>query len=125
MTACPIQAFYTSPGSVSLPLVRRAEGPYLWDTKGRRYLDAASGPVVTNLGHGNAHVVEAMHRQIASCTFASRTAFVNDANVALAGRLAALCGPGLEAAFFSSGGSEAIESCMKFARQVACVRGEP
>ncbi len=125
MTAgAAIQAFYSTLAGRDLPRLERAEGPYLWDREGRRYIDAASGPIVTNIGHGNAHVVEAITRQAAACTFASRTAFVSDANEALAARLAGLCGPGLERAFFTSGGSEAIEASLKFARQVAWVRGE-
>ena len=123
-TGAAIQAFYSTLAGRDLPRLERAEGPYLWDRDGRRYIDAASGPIVTNIGHGNAHVVEAITRQAAACTFASRTAFVSDANEALAARLAALCGPGLERAFFTSGGSEAIEASLKFARQLAWVRGE-
>ncbi|MEM1048264.1 MAG: aminotransferase class III-fold pyridoxal phosphate-dependent enzyme [Pseudomonadota bacterium] len=120
----PVQSFYFPPGTTALPRIERADGPYLWDTDGRRYLDAASGPVVTNIGHGNARVIEAMKRQLDACAFASRTAFVSDANAELAEKLAALCGPGLDACFPTAGGSEAIETCLKFARQVAVTRGE-
>jgi len=120
----PVQTFYTSPDTPALPRISRADGPYLWDTDGNRYLDAASGPVVTNIGHGNARVIEAMKSQLDACAFASRTAFVNDANIAFADKLAGLCGPGLDVCFPTSGGSEAIETCLKFARQVAWARGE-
>lgn len=119
-----IQAFYAAASSRGLPRLARAEGPYLWDQEGRRYVDAASGPVVTNIGHGNPHVVEAIARQAANCAFASRTAFVNEANEALGERLAGLCGEGFDRAFFTSGGSEAIEAALKFARQIAWLRGE-
>lgn len=119
-----IHAFYSPSGGRDLPRIARAEGPYLWDRAGRRYIDAASGPVVTNIGHGNAHVVETIARQAETCTFASRTAFVSEANEALGARLASLCGPGYERAFFTSGGSEAVEASLKFARQVAYLRGE-
>lgn len=120
----PIQSFYSTAAGRDLPRIARAQGPYLWDRDGRRYVDAASGPVVTNLGHGNAHVIGAIARQAAACAFACRTAFVNDANEAFSERLAELCGPGLDRAFFTSGGSEAIEASLKFARQAAWVRGE-
>jgi len=120
----PVQAFYVPAGAPGLPHLARAEGPYLWDTDGNRYLDAASGPVVTNIGHGNAHVIAAMKAQLDACAFASRTAFVNDANVAFAEKLAGLCGPGLDVCFPTSGGSEAVEACLKFARQVAVTRGQ-
>jgi len=119
----PIQGFYSPLAGRGMPRIARAEGPYLWDLDGNRYIDAASGPVVTNIGHANAHVVETITRQAETCTFASRTAFVSEANEALSERVATLCGFGFERAFFTSGGSEAIEASLKFARQIACVRG--
>ncbi|OFV90003.1 MAG: hypothetical protein A3J75_06945 [Acidobacteria bacterium RBG_16_68_9] len=45
------------------PVIERASGIYMWDREGRRYIDASSGPVASNLGHGNARVLEAMRRQ--------------------------------------------------------------
>lgn len=120
----PVQAFYTPTGRPGLPRIARAEGSYLWDADGNRYFDAASGPVVTNIGHGNLHVIEAMKAQLDQCAFASRTAFVNEPNQLFSEKLARLCGPGLDACFPTSGGSEAIEACLKFARQVAWTRGE-
>ena len=120
-----IHAYYAPPGSPQLPRIARAEGVYLWDASGKRYLDAACGPVVTNIGHGNAAVIQAMKNQLDSVAFACRTSFESDANLAFSTRLAALCGPGLDVAFPTSGGSEAIEACMKFARQRAVIAGEP
>jgi len=120
----PVQAFYTPAGTPDLPTISHAEGPYLWDVDGKRYLDAASGPVVTNIGHGNANVIAAMKDQLDACVFASRTAFVNDPNRDFSTRLSELCGPGLDVCFPTSGGSEAIEACLKFARQVAHARGQ-
>ncbi len=119
-----IQAFYSPAAAPDMPRVSHAEGPYLWDEDGRRCLDASSGPVVTNLGHGNAHVLRAIADQAAQVAFASRMSFVNAANADLAARLSALCGPGFERAYFTSGGSEAIEAALKLSRQAAVVRGE-
>lgn len=124
MTSNTIQRFYSPPDSPTLPRIQRAEGPYLWGEDGQRYIDAASGPIVTNIGHGNRHVVEAISRQAETCAFVSRTAFGSQANEALSERIAALCGPGYDRAFFTSGGSEAIEASIKFARQAACMRGQ-
>lgn len=120
----PVQAFYVPTSHTDLPRIARAEGPYLWDVDGNRYFDAASGPVVTNIGHGNTRVIEAMKAQLDQCAFASRTAFVNEPNLLFSEKLSHLCGPGLDACFPTSGGSEAIETCLKFARQVAWTRGE-
>jgi 4-aminobutyrate aminotransferase-like enzyme len=59
----PIQVFYTRAGGSRRPTVARAEGICMWDTEGRRYIDASSGPVATNIGHGNPRVLRAMMEQ--------------------------------------------------------------
>jgi adenosylmethionine-8-amino-7-oxononanoate aminotransferase len=119
-----VQVFYRRRGAPRLPTVARAEGIYMWDTAGRRYIDASSGPVVSNLGHGNARVIAAMAEQARRVCFASRAVFENEPNVQLADLLARLAGPGFERAYFVSGGSEATEAAIKLARQYAVARGE-
>ena len=119
-----IQHFWTPPGGTALPRLDRAEGLYVWDTAGRRYLDVTSGPVAVNLGHGNVRVLEAMRQQAARACFAYPTSFESEANVRLSERLAAAAGPGLERAFFVSSGSEAVEKCIQFARLHAMVEGQ-
>jgi adenosylmethionine-8-amino-7-oxononanoate aminotransferase len=106
------------------PRVARADGIYLWDTDGKRYIDASSGPMVSNIGHSNPRVIAAMKRQMDAATFAYRLHFENDAAEDLASLTASLMPPGLDRIFFVSGGSEAIESCLKLARQYAWVSGE-
>ncbi len=120
----PLQLFFHKKGSRRRPTVERAEGIYMWDTDGRRYIDASSGPVVSNIGHGNPRVLEAMVRQAKKVAFASRAVFENEPNIQLADLLTNLAGPGLERAFFVSGGSEATESALKLARQYAVTKGE-
>jgi len=117
--------FFAPTGSRRRPVIARAEGIYMWDTDGRRYIDASSGPVVTNLGHGDAAVIEALVAQARRACFAFPTAFESEANTALADLITGLAGPGLERAFFVSGGSEANESAIKLARQYAVAKGEP
>jgi len=116
--------FVAPPGALQLPTIARAEGIYMWDTEGRRYIDVSAGPVVSNLGHGNPRVLEAMIEQARNACFAWPTTFQNDANRLLADRLASLAGPGLDRVFMVSGGSEAVESCLKFARQYALAMGQ-
>jgi adenosylmethionine-8-amino-7-oxononanoate aminotransferase len=106
------------------PRVARAEGIYLWDTSGKRYIDASSGPMASNIGHSNPRVLEAMKRQMDSATFAYRLHFENDAAESLATLTASLMPAGLDRIFFVSGGSECIESCLKLARQYAYVIGQ-
>ena len=115
----PIQVFFAKPGSARKPRIVRGEGLYMWDDTGRRYIDVSSGPVANNLGHGNARVLAAMQRQAEAVAFAYPTLFETEANIALADLLTSLAGPGLERAFFVSGGSEATESALKFCRQLA------
>ena len=120
----PVQLFFLKNGAPRRPMVDRGEGIYLWDTQGRRYIDASSGPIAANIGHANARVIEASDRQMRKVAYASRVFFENDANIALADIVAGLAGPGLERAFFVSGGSEANESAMKLARQYAITQGQ-
>lgn len=120
----PVQLFFLKNGEPRRPMVDRGEGIYLWDTAGRRYIDASSGPIAANIGHANARVIAASDRQIRSVAYASRVFFENQANIDLADSVAALAGPGLERAFFVSGGSEANESAMKMARQYAITQGQ-
>lgn len=119
----PIQVFFSKPGSARKPRVVRGEGLYMWDDTGRRYIDVSSGPVANNLGHGNRRVLDAMQRQAEAVTFAFPTLFESEANAALADLLTSLAGPGLERAFFVSGGSEATESALKLCRQYALATG--
>jgi adenosylmethionine-8-amino-7-oxononanoate aminotransferase len=121
----PVQGFYLRKGTERRPPIARGEGIYLWDATGRRYLDASSGPVVSNLGHGNPRVLAAMQAQAAHVTFAYPGLFESDANTALADLVCTLAGPGLDRAFFVSGGSEATEAAIKLARQYALALGQP
>ncbi len=119
----PIQVFYTDHPDC-FPIVSHAKGIYMWDTDGKRYLDASSGPVVCNLGHGNKAVISAMTRQANKVSFASRAVFRNQANQDFAELLIDLSGPGFDQVFVVSGGSEATEAAIKFARQHAFAMGE-
>lgn len=121
----PIQTFLVPRGTPRMPRIARGEGIYLWDTDGRRYIDVSSGPVVSNLGHGNRRVLDAMQAQAEKAAFAFPGVFESEANVALSQRLTRMAGAGFEQAFFVSGGSEAVESAVKFSRQHALAIGQP
>jgi len=106
------------------PLLDRAEGVYLWDRNGKRYLDGCSGAMVSNIGHSNPRVLEAMRQQMELSTFGYRLHFENEPAERLAAQITDLCPPEHERVFFVSGGSEAVESCLKLARQFAYATGE-
>lgn len=116
--------FARPPGARRPPRIARASGIWLIDSEGNRYLDASSGPVASNLGHGHARVLAAMAAQAEKAVFAYPSQFVSEANIAFSRRLARLAGPGLDCPFIVSGGSEAIESAIKFLRQHAVATGE-
>jgi adenosylmethionine-8-amino-7-oxononanoate aminotransferase len=106
------------------PVVDRADGIYLWDSSGRRYIDGASGAVNVNVGHGNRNVIDAMKRQMDSVSFAYIFQFENEQATELARGLAARLPNALDRIYFVSGGSEAIEACLKLARQWAVATGQ-
>ena len=106
------------------PEVDRAEGIYIWGKNGQRYIDGSSGAMVSNIGHSNSNVLTAMKRQMDSATFAYRLHFENSAAEVLASTIADRMPEGLNKVFFVSGGSEAVESCIKFARQWAVAVGQ-
>ncbi|WP_404407577.1 aspartate aminotransferase family protein [Pseudidiomarina marina] len=107
------------------PLLDRAEGVYIWDVSGKRYLDGSSGAMVSNIGHSNPRVLAAMQAQMAKSTFGYRMHFENEPAEALAAKVASLSPVGHDKVFFVSGGSEAVESAVKLARQYAVAKGEP
>ena len=110
--------------STPRPRIARAEGIYAFDIDGKRYIDGSSGAMVSNIGHSNPRVLALMKAQMDKATFAYRLHFENDPAETLATQLSALMPQGLDRVFFVSGGSEAIESCLKLARQYAIVRGD-
>ncbi len=115
--------FYSNGNIVPLPVIERARGIYMWDEQGNEYIDASSGPVVSNIGHGNARVAEAMAEQARSMDFAYSRVARHRPNMALTERIAQLAGPGFERVALSSGGSEAMEIAIKFLRQYAVATG--
>jgi adenosylmethionine-8-amino-7-oxononanoate aminotransferase len=122
MTRQPSHLFYQ--GRERKPVLDQARGVYMWDVDGRRYLDGSSGAMVCNIGHSNENVLAAMRQQMEKSTFGYRLHFETEASEKLAAKTAALCPEGLNRVFFVSGGSEAVESAMKLARQYALAIGE-
>ncbi|GGW21110.1 aspartate aminotransferase family protein [Gemmobacter lanyuensis] len=114
--------FYLS--TAARPMLDRAEGIYIWDTAGRRFIDGSSGAMVSNIGHSNPRVLAAMKAQMDRATFGYRLHFETEPGERLAEKVASLCPAGMEKVFFVSGGSEALESAVKLARQYAVVTGQ-
>ncbi|MBV8221935.1 MAG: aminotransferase class III-fold pyridoxal phosphate-dependent enzyme, partial [Candidatus Eremiobacteraeota bacterium] len=107
---------WVAQGNRRPPTIERGEGCYLYDDRGKRYLDFSSGLVAVNLGHGHAGLAQAIGEQAARLGYASPT-FGNEKRAALAQAIAEL-GPweGEGRIFFTTGGGEANEDAVKFAR---------
>jgi adenosylmethionine-8-amino-7-oxononanoate aminotransferase len=107
------------------PVLVRGEGVYVYDRAGKRYLDAIAGIAVVSVGHGRTEVAEAMARQARELAYCMANVFANEPSQALARRVAALAPGDLNQVFFTSGGSEAVETAIKLARQYHLETGQP
>ena len=106
-----------------IPIIERAEGPYVWDSDGKRYLDGLSGLFCCNVGHGRTEIGAAMARQVAELDFYTLWSYAHPRAIELAARIASLAPGPLNRVFFTSGGSEAVESALKLARAFHRKRG--
>ncbi len=109
----------------TLPRAVRADGVWIEDADGRRYLDAAGGAVVVGVGHGDRTLVEAMAEQSGRTPYVHGTAFTTDALEEYADALAPLLPLDEPRIYPVSGGSEAVETAIKLARAYHLARGEP
>ncbi len=109
----------------TLPVAVGGAGVYLVDKTGKRYLDASCGAAVSCLGHNNPVIIEAMKTQLDMLPYAHTGFFTTDVAEELADFLVAESGGAFAKTYFLSGGSEAIETAMKMARQYYVEIGEP
>ena len=110
---------------ISPPRAVRGEGVYIIDSEGRRWLDGCGGAAVSCLGHSPREVVEAVKAQLDKLPWAHTGFFTSDAAEQLAEALVARAPEGISRVYFVSGGSEAVETALKLARQYFVERGEP
>ncbi|MGD0248554.1 MAG: aminotransferase class III-fold pyridoxal phosphate-dependent enzyme [Candidatus Limnocylindrales bacterium] len=108
-----------------LPVAVRAEGCTIWDAEGRAYLDAAGGAIVVNVGHGRQSIVDAMERQARAFTYVHGTTFTSEPLETYARAVGPYLPVDDPAIYPVSGGSEAIESCLKLVRSYHLARREP
>jgi len=105
------------------PLAVAADGCWIVDETGRRYLDAAGGAVVANLGHSLAEIADRVAAEIRTLGYVNGTQFTHVAVEELARELTSRLPGDLDFAYFLASGSEAIEAAVKLARQVWVERG--
>jgi adenosylmethionine-8-amino-7-oxononanoate aminotransferase len=108
-----------------VPVIVRGEGPYIWDDKGKRYLDGLAGLFVVQAGHGRAELAEAAAKQASELAFFPLWSYAHPKAVELAERLADLTPGDLNRVFFTTGGGEAVESAWKVAKQYYKLTGRP
>jgi adenosylmethionine-8-amino-7-oxononanoate aminotransferase len=109
-----------------LTIIERGEGIHVFDVEGNRYIDGLSGLYCVNLGHSYGDrlgaVAEAQMRRL---PFTTNWTVAHPPGIELATRLAELAPPGLNRAFFTSGGAESVEAAWKLAVQYHQANGEP
>lgn len=107
------------------PQAARAQGAYIYDAQGRAYLDGSSGAAVSIVGHSHPKVLAAMQKQMNSVAYAHTGSFTTEVAEQLADFLCARAPGDLDYCYFVSGGSEAVESALKMARQYFVEMGKP
>jgi adenosylmethionine-8-amino-7-oxononanoate aminotransferase len=108
-----------------VPVIVRGDGCYVWDEHGNRYLDGLSSLFCANLGHGRADIAQAGADQARELDYFSTWSYAHPRAIELAAKLASLTPGDLNRVFFTSGGSEAVESALKLARAYHKVTGNP
>ncbi len=100
----------------AMVVIERGEGCYVWDTDGRKYLDAMAGLFCTNLGHGRSDLTAAASKQMDKLAFFQNWNFAHPSAIQAASMIASVAPDDLSEVFFVNSGSEAVESAVKFAR---------
>jgi adenosylmethionine-8-amino-7-oxononanoate aminotransferase len=106
-------------------LIERGDGCYVWDSDGKKYLDALAGLFVTAIGHGRSDLANAASKQAETMAYFPVWGMAHPPAASLAAKLAQLSPGDMDRVFFTSGGSEAVESAWKLARQYFLAKGEP
>jgi adenosylmethionine-8-amino-7-oxononanoate aminotransferase len=106
-------------------IIDHAKGIHLYDVEGRRFIDGISGIFVANVGHGDERVIEAMRRQQERVSFVAPLHAIADVTIEYAARLSKVTPGRLRTFKLVSGGSEATETALKFARQYHRQHGNP
>jgi adenosylmethionine-8-amino-7-oxononanoate aminotransferase len=109
----------------SYPIVDRGEGVYIYDTQGKQYIDGSGGAAVVGIGHAVKEITEAMLHQAQRISFSHGSQFTSQAAIDLASKLVKFSPNGLTQVYYLSGGSEAVETAIKLARQYHVEKEKP
>ncbi|MBB4662766.1 aspartate aminotransferase family protein [Conexibacter arvalis] len=108
-----------------VPIIARGEGSYLYDADGKRYLDGLAGLFAVQIGYSHGEEIgEAAAAQMRELPYYTNWSYAHPRSIELAAKVAELAPGDLNRVFFTSGGSEAVESAWKLARQWHTANGE-
>jgi adenosylmethionine-8-amino-7-oxononanoate aminotransferase len=119
-----VSVFHRQRPGWRFPRAVRGEGAIIWDDEGKRYIDAAGGAIVVNVGHGVTEIADAIASQARTLAYVHATELGNDPIERLAAEMAERAPVGDARLFLVAGGSEATETAMKLARQYHVARGD-
>lgn len=108
-----------------IPIIVRGDGCYVYDENGKRYLDGLSALFCVNIGHGRQEIADVASQQIKELGFFTTWSYAHPRAIELATKIAELAPPHMNHVFFTSGGSEAVESAIKLARSYHQNMGDP
>jgi adenosylmethionine-8-amino-7-oxononanoate aminotransferase len=111
--------------SAEVPIIVRGDGAYIYDARGKRYLDGLAGLFVSQLGHGRTELAEAAAKQASELAFMPLWSYAHPKAIELSERVAAYAPGDLNRVFFTSGGGEAVETAWKLAKQYFKLTGKP
>ncbi|GAA4306710.1 aspartate aminotransferase family protein [Klenkia terrae] len=107
------------------PVIVKGEGAYIWDDRGRKYLDGLAGLFVVQAGHGRRELAQAAAKQAEELAFFPIWSYAHPSAIELSKRLAAAAPGDLNRVFFTTGGGEAVETAWKAAKQYFKLVGKP
>jgi adenosylmethionine-8-amino-7-oxononanoate aminotransferase len=108
-----------------VPVIVRGDGAYVWDDRGKRYLDGLAGLFTVQVGHGRQELAEAAAKQMSELASFPLWSYAHPRAIELADRLAQYAPGDLNRVFFTTGGGEAVESAWKLAKQYYKLTGRP
>ncbi|MFG1624432.1 aspartate aminotransferase family protein [Kribbella sp. NPDC049227] len=111
--------------TADIPVIVRGDGAYIYDARGKRYLDGLAGLFVNQLGHGRTELAEAAAKQASELAFFPLWSYAHPKSIELAERVAGYAPGDLNRVFFTSGGGEAVETAWKLAKQYFKLTGKP
>ncbi|MGH3314866.1 MAG: aspartate aminotransferase family protein [Nocardioidaceae bacterium] len=110
---------------LEVPVIVRGSGAYVYDARGKRYLDGLAGLFVSQVGHGRLELAEAAAKQASQLAFFPIWSYAHPNAIQLAERVAGYAPGDLNRVFFTTGGGEAVESAWKVAKQYYKMTGRP